>query len=110
MVSPGGKPWTGTDVGIANLFFFRIPGLRTRGIVTVGNASELGRLSGNARSCPRIQPIRITSGIAGKAGGNVTPSTGSNTGNNILGFGNEIVCSNEFETRNGSRPGEATWT
>ena len=110
MVSPGGKPWTGTDVGIANLLFFRIPGLRTRSIVTVGNASELGRLSGNARSCPRIQPIRITNGIAGKAGGNVTPSTGSNTGNNILGFGNEIACSNESETRNGSRPGEATGT
>ena len=110
MVSPGGKPWTGTDVGIANLFFFRIPGLRTRGIVTVRNASELGRLSGNARSCPRIQPIRITSGIAGKTGGNVTLSIGSNTGNAIPGFGNEIGCYNESETRNGFRPDESTWT
>jgi hypothetical protein len=51
---------------------------------------------------------RITSGIAGKAGGNVTPSTGSNTGNNILGFGNEIACSNESETRNDRWPREAT--
>jgi hypothetical protein len=110
MVSPGGKPWTGTVVGIANLFFFRIPGLRTRGIVTVGNASELGRLSGNARSCPRIQPIRITSGIAGKAGGNVTPSTGRNTVKDIPGFANEIVYCNEFETRNDRWPGEATRT
>jgi hypothetical protein len=110
MVSPGGKPWTGNAVGIANLFFFRIPELKTRGIVTVGNASERGRPSGNARSCPRIQPIRLTSGIAGKAGGNVTPSIGSNTVNNIHGFGNEIACSNESETRNGPRPDEATRT
>jgi hypothetical protein len=110
MVSPGGKPWTRNDVGIANLFFFRIPGLRTRSIVTVRNARELGRPSGNARSCPRIQPIRLTSEIAGKTGDNVTPSIGSNTVDNIPKFANEIVYGNEFETRNARWPGEATWT
>jgi hypothetical protein len=74
----------------ANAIFFQIPVLRINGTVTVQSANNGARLFGNVRDWPPILTIRPTSGTAGKAGGNVTPTIGKNTGNDIPGSGNAI--------------------
>jgi hypothetical protein len=84
MVFPGGKPWTGDDVGIATLFLFQIPGLKIMRIVTAPSVNGPRKPVGNGRRCGGTWTIRPIIGTPRRTGSNNTPTIGRTIGDSTL--------------------------